>query len=295
MSNVSVQGAEVKTILPTAYGRESPDYQVVSGHVLVQEIPSPAVVFLNSGGWNSSPQAPEVKGTPQSHAFNKAGYSTFFVSHRSLHQYRWPAQLEDVRRAIQFIRSQATAWTVDPGRIAVTGRSSGGHLSMMAAFLPDPGDPRSTDPVKRESSRVQAVIQGAGPADLALMARHLIGKEGNAGGLGSILGQLLGVEKDQLQSLNFYQQLMILSPINYITAESPPVFLQYEGPEGATGPNDPRMQWEVHSPISGVLLAQRLEDFGVPFELFMVPNLREREQESLRRRIDFLREHLLCP
>jgi acetyl esterase/lipase len=289
--SAALLAVDVKTVRPTPYGDEKPDYQVVSGHVLVQENPSPVLVFLNSGGWNSSPQTEEVRGTRDSQAFNEAGYSTFFVSHRTLHTDPWPAQIQDVCRAIQFLRSRAKEWNIDPDRIAVTGRSSGGHLAMMAGFVPDPGDPTSSDPVKRYSSRVQAVIQGVGPADLALMLRQLLKKDG-AKGLKGILVELLNVKPEELGTLQFYQQLMLISPMNHIDWNSPPVFLQYLGPENVNSPNDPRMEWDVHSPISGILLAQRLQSFDVPYELHMVPDLTARQREALRRKIAFLQRHL---
>jgi acetyl esterase/lipase len=283
--------ADLKTIHPISYASDSPDSQVVSGLVLDQATPSPAVVFLNSGGWNSGPQEHEVKGNRDSKAFNEAGFSTFFVSHRSLYIAPWPAQIQDVRRAVKFIRSKASEWNIDPDRIAINGRSSGGHLAMMTGFLPEPGDPTSSDPVECYSSEVQAIINGSGPADLALMTRQLLKKDG-AKGLKNILIELLRVTPEEFGTREFYKRLIVMSPINYIDWNSPPVFLQYLGPENATDPNDPRMEWDVHSPISGVLLADRLESFNVPYDLFMVPDLAKRQEEALQRKIAFLRRHL---
>jgi dipeptidyl aminopeptidase/acylaminoacyl peptidase len=63
------------------------------------------------------------------------------------------------------LKSRARKYGVDPGRIGVTGGSSGGHLCLMVGCAGKPGDPKSTDPVDRESSRPAAVACMFPPTD----------------------------------------------------------------------------------------------------------------------------------
>ena len=61
--------------------------------------------------------------------------------------------LGDAARALQFVRSKAAEWNIDKPRIGATGGSAGACSSLWLAFHPDMADPKSTDPVARESTR----------------------------------------------------------------------------------------------------------------------------------------------
>jgi acetyl esterase/lipase len=76
-----------------------------------------------------------------------------------------PEIVQDVNRAVRFIRHHAKDYAIDPGRLGVTGASAGGHLSLMLGTAGAQGDPEAKDPVDRESSRVQAVACFFPPTD----------------------------------------------------------------------------------------------------------------------------------
>jgi len=71
-----------------------------------------------------------------------------------------------MKRAVRFIRHHAKDYGIDPNRIGVTGASAGGHLSLMLGMAGEKGNPEATDPVDRESSRVQAVACFFPPTDM---------------------------------------------------------------------------------------------------------------------------------
>jgi acetyl esterase/lipase len=81
----------------------------------------------------------------------------FAVVHGSQPKFTIPEVLEDMHRAVRFIRANASKYRVDPDRIAITGGSAGGHLSLMQGNAPRPGDPKARDPVDRLPSRVAVV------------------------------------------------------------------------------------------------------------------------------------------
>ncbi len=112
--------------------------------------PRAAMINIHSGGWNSSritkiPEIPEL--------YEKLGMAYVGISHRSIQDFQHPAQVEDVQAAVKYVKKHAKDWNIDPDRLAVTGRSSGGHLTMMAAFHPDSPD-------------VRCAVQRSGPSDL---------------------------------------------------------------------------------------------------------------------------------
>jgi acetyl esterase/lipase len=98
--------------------------------------------------------------------FLSRGYTTFAVVHGSQPRFQIPEIVEDVNRAVRFIRHHAADYGIDPNRLGVCGASAGGHLSLMIGTAGTPGDPKARDPVDRESSRVQAVACFFPPTDL---------------------------------------------------------------------------------------------------------------------------------
>src|SRR2546421_11157762 len=112
------------------------------------------VVFCVSGGWFSAKETirPGFV-TP----FVNRGYVVFAVVHGSQPKFTIPEVLEDMHRAVRFIHANAKKYNVDPDKLGIAGGSAGGHLSLMQGNAPRPGNPKATDPVERESSKVAAV------------------------------------------------------------------------------------------------------------------------------------------
>ena len=93
------------------------------------------------------------------------GYTVFAVVHGSQPKYTIPEIVQDMNRAVRFIRHHAKDYRIDPDRIGISGASAGGHLSLMLGTAGDAGNPDAKDPVDRESSRVQAVACFFPPTD----------------------------------------------------------------------------------------------------------------------------------
>jgi acetyl esterase/lipase len=130
------------------------------GHNLVMDVVRPAttngfgVVVLVSGGWKSSTQ-----GSFQSWIaapLLRRGYTVFAVYHVSQPQATVMEIVEDVNRAVRFIRHHARDYGVNSQRLGVTGGSAGGHLSLMLATRGGPGPADAADMIDRESSAIQA-------------------------------------------------------------------------------------------------------------------------------------------
>jgi len=121
-----------------------------------------AVVFCVSGGWFSSHEAINQGFLEE---YLKRGYTVFAVVHGSQPKFTIPEVVEDMHRAIRFIRSRAKQYQIDPNRIGICGGSAGGHLSLMQGTAGTLGDPKAKDPIDRESSRVQAVACFFPPTD----------------------------------------------------------------------------------------------------------------------------------
>jgi len=127
-----------------------------------------AILFMVSGGWYSNWQPPE-KARPRFQPLTDKGFTVFAVRHGSSPRFSIPEAVEDVRRAVRFVRNSAPQWGVDPQRLGVYGYSAGGHLSLVLGTASDDGDPKAADPVLRASNRVQAVVAFVAPTDLRIM------------------------------------------------------------------------------------------------------------------------------
>jgi len=115
-----------------------------------------AILELISGNWVSSYRGMDakVKGTA---IYTKRGYTVFLVMHGSQPRYTIPDELSDIKRAVRFIKYNAKEYAIDSSHIGITGYSSGGNLSLLAALTDDVrGEAAAQDPVDQVSSRVHA-------------------------------------------------------------------------------------------------------------------------------------------
>jgi len=138
------------------------------GTALTMDVFTPAkangagVVFCVSGGWFS---AKENIGLGFIRPMLDRGYTVFAVVHGSQPKYTIPEVLDDMHRAVRFIKANAAKYGVAKDRLGISGGSAGGHLSLMQGTAFKPGNPAATDPVERESSRVAAVACFFPPTD----------------------------------------------------------------------------------------------------------------------------------
>ena len=111
-----------------------------------------------------------------------------------------PAQFLDSARAIQFIRSKAKEWNLDPTRIAATGGSAGAGISLWLGFHDDLADPKSEDPVLRQSTRLtcMAVYNGQTSYDPRFIRELFPGTDTYKH---PALAQLFDVDLDKLDDL----------------------------------------------------------------------------------------------
>jgi acetyl esterase/lipase len=124
--------------------------------------PMPAVILIHGGGWTSLDKS-TMRGMGMFLA--RFGFVAFSVDYRLMNgnQNRWPAQLDDVQRAVRWVRANASKYGVNSDRIGAFGHSAGGQLAALLG-MEDTRD--NSDPaLARYSSKVQAVVDVSGPTD----------------------------------------------------------------------------------------------------------------------------------
>lgn len=114
--------------------------------------PYPALLFLHGGGWRAGNREVLRAAIRQ---MAERGYAAATASYRFTTTHAWPAQLDDVRAALRWLRSSAAQHGIDPRRIGASGFSAGGHLSLLLGLAPE-----------KDEAGIQAVVNYFGPTDL---------------------------------------------------------------------------------------------------------------------------------
>ncbi len=247
---------ELKPLTNVPYG--SRQRQVLDFYPAKSDTPTPVVFYIHGGGW----QGGDKKTSPK--AFLDKGISVVAINYRYVknavaEKVEPPvkAPLGDAARALQFVRSKAGEWNLDKERIGATGGSAGACSSLWLAFHDDLADPKSDDPIARESTRLYcAAVNGA---QVSLDPKELrewmpnYGYGAHAFGLRNFQSLIDNREK-VLEWIKEY------SPIGHVSKDDPPIAMFYRGEKPVVGssPKDP-----THSGIMGVKLEERLKAVGV--------------------------------
>ena len=162
VSTWSQPKADFNRTQDVVYGRK--DGMALTMDVFRPKNPNGAgIVFVVSGGWFSSHDAINPDACKP---FLNRGYTVFAVVHGSQPRYLIPEAMQDMHRAVRFIRHNAESWGVDPKRLGVVGGSAGGHLSLVLATQAGAdAKVNEKDPVNQESSAVQCVACFFPPTD----------------------------------------------------------------------------------------------------------------------------------
>jgi alpha-L-fucosidase 2 len=204
----------------------------------------PIAIVIHGGGY----QRGDSKSGSEAYCADflaPAGYAVFSVNYRLAPKYPYPYMVYDVERSIRYLRHNARQWNADPGRIALVGGSAGGFLSNMVGLLSAPGDRAATDPVDRESAKVQAVVTLFAQSSFATVP---LNRDVHA-----LLDPLI-------QRKGEPQALREASPITYVGKNAPP-FLQILGDR------------DEYIPFTEATnLQAALQNVGVRCDIIRIPN-----------------------
>lgn len=181
--------------------------------------PRPAVVVIHGGGLV---QGGRYDLGEAAIGLAQAGYVTFSVEYRLFSSADranpWPAQLDDVQRAVRWVRANGATYGVDPKRIGAFGYSSGGQL---AAFLGARDTRDNRDPaLAAHSSKATCVVAMGGLFDFTFPNAHPDSPEADA--------QMLGGSLEAPPAPAAYQDF---SPITFVDKTSAPMLILQEGSE----------------------------------------------------------------
>lgn len=211
--------------------------------------PFPVILWIHGGSWRTGGKDAH-RVFPLVTSFIADGYAVASINHRYSQQDVFPAQIQDAKAAVRWVRTNAATYALDPSRIVAWGASSGGHLAVMlgTAGVSEFGDKDD------RSSRVQAVVDFFEPTDFLQMDAHRLptGLLHNieTSAESQLVGGLITQHVDRVARAN---------PIIYVTPDDPPFLIVHGDHDG----NVPHQQSEI--------LAAALQAAGVNATLRIVP------------------------
>lgn len=220
------------------------------------EKPTPLFVWIHGGGFrggDKAPANPELLA-----AFLKNGVSVASINYRLTGVGPYPMQMLDSARAVQFLRSKAAEWNIDPARVAAGGGSAGSGISQWLAFHDDLADPSSSDPVARQSTRLSCVLalNMQSTYDPRVIKDIIPGTAYND----SALKPFYGVPNDfdwSPDKIDARLDALIkdASPITHLTVDDPPVFTFHSEKTRTPG--------NIHHPNFGNYLEDAMKKLGL--------------------------------
>ncbi|QEH33493.1 Carboxylesterase NlhH [Aquisphaera giovannonii] len=221
--------------------------------------PYPLVVCIHGGGWSGGDKAEFRQAL---FALAQQGLAVASLQYRLAPRHPFPAQYDDVKAAVSFLRAKAKEWSIDPGRVAAFGGSAGGHLALLLATDPD--------------VNLKAVVSMAGPTRLntplpdlsARLVRQLIGTPGTV-------------------SASYWRTV---NPIDRVGPHVAPILLIH-------GDRDEIVPYE-----QSVSMFEACKVAGVEVELLTIPGgghgsggRREDNEAAIIKAVSFLKDHLGVP
>lgn len=219
--------------------------------------PRPLLVYIHGGGWTGGDKRqPATRFQP----FLDKGISYAAINYRLTGKHPLPAPVHDAARAIQFIRSKADDWNINGKRIALTGGSAGACTSMWILMHDDLADPKSKDPILRQSTRVTAAAVSGGQVSIDprviegwlgpnVLKHRMINM---AVGEPTIEGALKNYKKHE----SLYKEF---SPYNHLDKKDPPLFMTYGNNMKLPSENAAH---GIHHPVYGVKMKEKADRVG---------------------------------
>jgi len=235
--------------------------------------PTPLLFFIHGGGWTGGGRMSGLSGILQS--MLDAGISVASVEYRFINEATADCvvppvkgPLHDAARALQFVRSKAAEWNIDKVHIGASGGSAGACTSLWLAFHPDMVDPKSDDPVARESTRLFCAAVSAPQTTLDPKQMKEWTPNSRYG------GHAFGFTGDKEKKLSQFDEFLAkrdtilpwiaeYSPYALVSSDDPPVSLYFSQPPAlGKDQKDP-----THTSNFGVKLQEECKAKGVKCEL----------------------------
>jgi acetyl esterase/lipase len=232
------------------------------------EGPFPGILVVHGGGWRGGNR---FQLTHAAKALAERGYTAVAIDYRLAPKHVFPAQIDDCKSAVRWMRTNAAKYKIDPSHVGGYGYSAGGHLvALLGASDDDKNDKtEGADATKRVfSTRLQAVAAGGAPCDFNFLPAE-----------NELLAYWLGGSRAKKA-----EAYRLASPTTFVSADDPPMFF-FHGDSDMIVPR-----------LSSVWMSARLAAVNVKTSVYTVPNAGHyaaaRDKTALEESLQFLDETL---
>jgi len=240
--------------------------------------PTPLVVFIHGGGFRSGSK--EKLSAALLDGLLANGISVMAINYRLSPEFAFPAHYLDCARAIQFARSKANEWNLDPKRIGSTGSSAGAGTSLWIGFHDDLADPKNSDPVLRQSTRLSCMAVSA--AQSTYDPRVIKEWVGEAASKEHAFIGFYGLKPEERDTPKAHQLYEAASPINYLTPDDPPVYAFYGDAEPGDG---------IHNINFGLRLKEKMDALKIECTIRSGKSRKDRADPD-KEMVEFFVKHL---
>jgi acetyl esterase/lipase len=227
--------------------------------------PTPLLVHIHGGGWINGDKK-SVNAETLKFMLDR-GVSVASVNYRYSTIAPLPGPVHDAARAIQFLRSKAAEWKFDKARVAAFGGSAGACSSLWLNYHDDLADPKSADPVARESTRLVAAWGNVGQTSID--PKTIVGWVGDQVMNHAMIHKAVGA-KDKEDALARYEEFKDLykefSAFTHVDKADPPALLTYGKPTPLPAPNPGAA---IHHAAFGEKLKEKADQCGATVVLFV--------------------------
>lgn len=227
-------------------------------YLVESKTPTPLVLYIHGGGFQGGDKN-SVGSIPDYHG---RGWSVAAINYRLTNTLPAPGQYLDCGRALQFLRHNAAKWNINPKLIASTGGSAGAGTSMWLAFHDDLADPKSDDPVARESTRLTCIVVSNGQSSYDPRFAEKIGIPRPNFERHSFFEPFYDIKVKDADTPEAYRRYDLAAPITYLTKDDPPALLNYTYANEAVTP-ETSLGLIVHHPKFGIALKEAMDPLGI--------------------------------
>jgi acetyl esterase/lipase len=238
--------AQSQTLSDIEYARVGNKRLLLDLYVPEGAGPFPVIVWVHGGAWLGG----DKDDTPAIRQVSR-GYAVASINYRLSFEAKFPAQIEDCKAAVRWLRANAQPYKLDPNRIGAWGSSAGGHLVALLGASGGVSDLEGNLGNQNFSSRVQAVVDWYGPTDLLKMNEQkltcdLVNHDAVFSPESLLIGCAIQTCPDKTNRAN---------PIAYITPDDPPFLIVH-------GTNDclvsPQQSQLLHNALNAASLNSTL-------------------------------------
>ncbi len=239
--------AETRSYKDIPYVTGGHERQKLDLFIPVSASPIPLIIWVHGGAFRMGSKADKVP-----LEYLTRGYAVASLNYRLSQHAIFPAQIEDVKSAVRWLRANARIYHLDPDRFGAWGELAGGHL---AAMLGTAGGVREFDVGENlhVSSRVQVVVDYFGPTDFLQMDSQRL-----PGGMVHDLPESPESELVGGPIQEHKERVAMANPVTYVGGDAPPFLIIH-------GDRDPLVPYQ-----QSVLLRDALEGAGVEVEFYTV-------------------------